>query len=107
MATATLNRERLWQLLAEVKDPEIPLNIVDLGLVVDADMEGTTAWIDLTFTTTACPCIDWIVDDTKERLLKEEGIDAVAVRIVWDPPWTVDRISEAGRRAMEHWGISA
>lgn len=96
----------LWAALGEVMDPEIPVSLVDLGLVYGIRLREGHAEVDLTFTATGCPCIDFIRDDVRERLLREPGVDRVSVRDVWDPPWTKDRVSERGRARMREMGVS-
>ncbi len=89
-------------------DPEFPISIVDLGLVYDVRASAPAAVeIDLTFTATGCPCMDFIRDDIRERLAREPGVTAVAIREVWDPPWTPARISPAGRAVLRRHGIGA
>lgn len=98
---------RIWDALREVMDPEFPISLVDLGLIYDVRVSGTTVEIDLTFTATACPCMDFIHEDIRERLLKFDDIRDIEINHVWDPPWTVDRISEEGRKALKRCGVAA
>lgn len=95
----------LQELLAEVLDPELPIGLVDLGLIYGARMEDRRAHVDLTFTATGCPCMEFIRDDVRDRLLLEGWIDDVAIREVWDPPWTRDMISQRGRRRLRELGV--
>lgn len=95
----------LLDLLSEVLDPELPISLVDLGLVYGAWLEGDTAHVDLTFTATACPCMEFIREDVRDRLMREPWIDEVEIREVWDPPWTRDRISERGRERLRTLGV--
>lgn len=99
--------ERARRALYEVQDPEFPISIVDLGLVygVSADEETARAVVRLTFTATACPCMDFIEWDVRERLEREPGIETVDIDVVWDPPWTVGRIPERGREILRAAGI--
>jgi metal-sulfur cluster biosynthetic enzyme len=99
--------KRVWDALAEIQDPEMPVNLVDLGLVyrVRVDDRGAAA-IDLTFTAMGCPASDFILEDVHERVGAVAGVSEVSVRIVWDPPWTADRLTEAGRDALESWGLA-
>lgn len=96
----------LWDALREVMDPEIPVSLVDLGLICDIRLDAGVVDVDLTFTATACPCMAFIRFDIEERLLQEENVSSVRVHEVWDPPWTKDRITEAGRAAMKQFGVS-
>lgn len=97
----------LWAALKEVMDPELPVSLVDLGLIYDLRRAGAMVEVDLTFTATACPCMTFIHEDITERLLKEPGITEVKINQVWDPPWTTDRISEEGRKALKKCGVAA
>lgn len=98
--------ERLWAALAEVQDPEMPVNLVDLGLIYGIVERDGAVQVDLTFTAMGCPASDFILEDVRERLLREPGVHEVMVNIVWDPPWTVARMTEAGRDALESWGLA-
>jgi metal-sulfur cluster biosynthetic enzyme len=98
--------DRLWAALAEVQDPEMPINLVDLGVIYRiAEADGLVE-VDLTFTAMGCPASDFILDDVRERLLREEGVREVRINVVWNPPWTVARVTEAGRDALESWGLA-
>lgn len=96
----------LWEALREVMDPEIPISLVDLGLIYDIRREGGGVEVDLTFTATACPCMAFIHFDIQDRLMKEPGVERVEVKEVWDPAWTKARISPEGRQALRHFGVS-
>ncbi len=97
----------LWSALGDVMDPEFPISIVDLGLVYAVRRQGDVVEVDLTFTATACPCMDFIHEDVRERLLREPGVGEVRIRVVWDPPWTRDRITAAGRATLRRHGVAA
>jgi metal-sulfur cluster biosynthetic enzyme len=98
--------ERLWAALAEVQDPEMPINLVDLGVIYRVAEQDGVVEVDLTFTAMGCPASDFILEDVRERLLREEGVREVHINVVWNPPWTVARVSEAGRDALESWGLA-
>ncbi|HET7275552.1 MAG TPA: metal-sulfur cluster assembly factor [Longimicrobiaceae bacterium] len=104
--TTTSDVQALWSALGEVMDPEIPISLVDLGLIYDVRLDGGAAEVDLTFTATACPCMAFIRYDIEERLLKEAGVASVSINEVWNPPWSKDRISEEGRRKMKEMGVA-
>jgi len=95
----------LLELLHEVLDPELPISLVDLGLIYGARLEGGIAHIQLTFTATACPCMEFIREDVRDRLVRETWIEAVEIQEVWDPPWTRDMISDRGRRRLRKLGV--
>ena len=98
--------QRLWAALAEVQDPEMPVNLVDLGVVYGIDERDGVVEVDLTFTAMGCPASDFILEDVRERLLREDGVREVRVNVVWDPPWTSARLTQAGRDTLESWGLA-
>jgi len=98
--------DRLWAALSEVQDPEMPVNLVDLGVIYGIDEHDGVVEVDLTFTAMGCPASDFILEDVRERLLREEGVREVRIKVVWDPPWTTARMTEAGRDALEAWGLA-
>ncbi|MCC7325866.1 MAG: metal-sulfur cluster assembly factor [Burkholderiales bacterium] len=88
--------------LREVDDPEAGMNIVDLGLVYAVETGPSGVHIDLTMTTAACPMADMIVDQVRDAVAAIAPPDtAIDVRLVWDPPWTPDRMTGI---AKEHFG---
>src|SRR5919198_1245641 len=90
---------RLWTALQEVEDPEIPISVVGMGLIVSLAYRAAERVVDLqlTFTAMGCPSMDFIQDDIRERLLAEPDVDDVRIEVVWDPVWTRSRISEEAR----------
>jgi metal-sulfur cluster biosynthetic enzyme len=98
--------QRLWAALAEVQDPEMPVNLVDLGVIYGITERDGTVEIDLTFTAMGCPASDFILEDVRERLMSEPGVSDVKINIVWDPPWTVALMTQDGRDALEAWGLA-
>ena len=100
---------RLWLALREVEDPEIPISVVGMGLIVSlAYREAERAVdIELTFTAMGCPAMDFIQDDIRERLLQEPEVGDVRIEVVWDPVWTRSRIREDARATMRRLGIVA
>jgi len=96
----------LLEALRDVEDPELPVSIVDLGLVVDLRCRDGHVAVSITFTAMCCPAMDMIIDDVRERLLREPGVVTVDVEVVWDPIWTKDRMTEDGKAAMRECGIS-
>ena len=93
--------------LDEVLDPELPISVMELGLVYGVSFEHGTARVDLTFTATACPCMDFIKEDVRDRIAMEPWVESVEINEVWDPPWTTARISKAGRRKLKTLGVGA
>lgn len=99
--------DALWQALHEVADPELPISLVDLGLITDIRRDGGNVEVDVTFTASACPCMEFIIEDVKTRLEKEPGVEHVKVTDVWDPPWTVERMTDHGRTMLRSFGVAA
>lgn len=100
---------RLWMALRDVEDPEIPVSVVGLGLIVSLayDERERAVEIELTFTAMGCPATEFIEDDIRERLLREPDVDRVRIEVVWDPVWTRSRIREDARERMRSLGIVA
>ena len=100
---------RLWTALTEIEDPEIPVSVVGLGLIVAVRYDGDrrVAEVELTFTSMGCPAMEFIQDDIRERLLREPEVDEVIIEVVWDPVWTRSRIREDARARMRSLGIVA
>ena len=98
---------RLWTALQEVEDPEIPVSVVSLGLIVSLAYAAGVVDLQLTFTAMGCPAMDFIQDDIRSRLLAEPEVDEVRIEIVWDPVWTRARIREDARATMRSLGIVA
>ncbi len=98
---------QLLAALHDVTDPELPVSVVDMGLIVGLQRDGQTARVQLTFTAMGCPCMEFIVVDIRARLLREPGVRAVEVEIVWEPVWTKARLSDDGVDIMRAWGVSA
>lgn len=96
----------LWDALRDVLDPEIPVSVVDLGLVCDIRRLDGYVEVDVTFTSTACPAVDFIKDDIRRRLLSEPDVDVVQVNETWEVNWTSARVSCEGRDGMRRYGIT-
>ena len=84
----------------------MPISLVDLGLIYGVEERDGHVEVRLTFTAMGCPATDMIVEDIRRRLLAEPGVRDVEVRVVWDPPWTAERLTPEGRFALESWGLS-
>jgi metal-sulfur cluster biosynthetic enzyme len=92
--------DQVTSCLESVVDPELGINVVDLGLIYDTRIESNRITVDMTLTTPGCPMAAMIVSDV-ERTLRGtfEGVEA-DVRLVWDPPWTPDRLSNAAKAQL-------
>lgn len=93
--------------LREVLDPEIPISLVDLGLIYGLEWNRGTVVVEVTFTATACPCMEFIREDIRDRLEREPWIDRVEIREVWDPPWSRERITPRGKARLRSLGVGA
>jgi len=89
------------QIISEIKkiyDPEIPVNIYELGLIYKIDIkEAKKVNIDMTLTSPNCPVAESLPKMVKDNILKLDGVDDVYLNLVWDPPWTKDKMSEAAK----------
>jgi ring-1,2-phenylacetyl-CoA epoxidase subunit PaaD len=96
----------IMTVLNTIPDPEMPLSIVELGMVEDVRLDGGAAAITVLPTFVGCPALPVIEDDIRSKIGAMPGVDTVDVRFVFDPPWSVDRISESGRAQLKAHGIS-
>jgi len=97
---AALTEPEARTLLKNVIDPDIGVNIVDLGLIYKIDIDGGNIQVDMTLTTPACPYGPQLIQETTYILKSQDGVDDVKIDIVWDPPWSMDLISEATKLEM-------
>lgn len=87
-----LSEDQVRLALRRVKDPEIGLNIVDLGLVYDVSLDGADVNVDMSLTSPGCPAGPQILHEAEEQLRNLPGVGGVNVNLVWSPPWTPERI---------------
>jgi len=100
-----VTEEQVRASLKQCMDPEIPISIVDLGLIYGVNIsEKNDVNIKMTMTTKGCPLHDTMVDDVKRFTRKVSGVNSVNVDIVWDPPWSMDKISEEAKAMMKNMG---
>ena len=91
-------KEKIIEEIKKIYDPEIPVNIYDLGLIYDIKVENkNTAKIKMTLTSPNCPVAESLPKEVKDGIMQVEGIDNVDLDLVWDPPWNKDRMSEAAK----------
>ena len=94
-------RPQVVDALAKVFDPEIPVNIYELGLIYDIDVDTeANVLVRMTLTAPACPSAQTIPLDAERRIREVEGLKDVKVEVVWDPPWTKDRMSDAAKLTL-------
>ncbi|HLK95544.1 MAG TPA: metal-sulfur cluster assembly factor [Nocardioidaceae bacterium] len=94
----------LTEAMRDVVDPELGINVVDLGLVYDIHVDGAQATIDMTLTSAACPLTDVIEDQTRQAL--EGLVEDFSINWVWMPPWGPDKITDDGREQLRALGFS-
>jgi ring-1,2-phenylacetyl-CoA epoxidase subunit PaaD len=105
-----IRAEEILDVLRTIPDPEMPVSIVDLGLIEDVRIEaqdrGARVAIDLLPTFIGCPAIEMIAGDITRKVGAMKGVSGTDVRVVYDPPWSVDRISAAGRASLRAHGVT-
>ena len=103
MITAELNENTIRETLRQVIDPELGCNIVDLGLIYGIQINGSTVSVTMTLTSPTCPVQESIALGAQRAILELESVEAVEVNLVWEPPWTPDRMNDQARHYL---GIS-
>ena len=105
---STVNVENVRDSLKNCMDPEVPLSIIDMGLIYGIDItENNDVNIKMTMTTKGCPLHETMVDDVKRYAKKVSGVNNVDVEIVWDPPWTMDKMSDEAKAKMKTMGAQS
>ncbi|MBW7915758.1 MAG: DUF59 domain-containing protein [Trueperaceae bacterium] len=100
-------RQQVLDALKVVHDPEIPINIVDLGLVYDLDIDGAgNVSIEMTLTSMGCPVQDLIQADAEMAAMKVDGVNSVSVEFVWSPPWSTAKMTDDGKKQMRMFGFN-
>ena len=101
------SKETLLEALKIVKDPEIPVNVVDLGLIYDLEVrEGGKVNIEMTLTSMGCPVQDMIQADAELACMQVPGVNQVDVEFVWSPPWSTDKMTDDGKKQMRMFGFN-
>ena len=97
----SISQEQVYSVLKKCMDPEIPVNIVDLGLIYGVNInESNDVDVEMTMTTRGCPLHDTLVSDVKRYIGKIGGVGNINVSIVWDPPWNIERIEPSVREKL-------
>ena len=99
-SAATITKEEVIEALRDVYDPEIPINVVDLGLIYDCEVDGGDIDIKMTLTFAGCGMGPYIAQQAEWRVSEIEGVEDVNVELVYDPPWTPEMISEEGKMEL-------
>ncbi|ELY96051.1 1,2-phenylacetyl-CoA epoxidase subunit PaaD [Natrialba taiwanensis] len=107
-AEATGLESAVWDALYEIEDPEMPISIVDLGLIygVSVDDEDGVATVDMTLTYSGCPARDMLTEEVEEVVVAVDGVEEATLRLVWSPEWTVEFVTERGKDDLREFGLS-
>lgn len=95
-----VTEDHVWEALRECYDPELPLNIVDLGLIYEVSVADDAVHVKMTLTAQGCPSHGDIADSVASQLRSIPGLKDARVEMVWDPPWDPSRMSEEGKRRL-------
>ena len=98
--TATVTREVILEALKDVFDPEIPVNVVDLGLIYGIEVTDRDVDIKMTLTFAGCGMGPYIAQQAEWRIAEVDGVEDINVEMVYDPPWTPDLINEDGKKQL-------
>ncbi|MCL5783259.1 MAG: metal-sulfur cluster assembly factor [Candidatus Thermoplasmatota archaeon] len=93
-------KEEIMEQLKQVSDPEIGMDIVNLGLVYDVEINGDKVYIRMTMTAPTCPVTPWILSEAQRVVENLEGVEAADVELVWDPPWNPVMMSDEAKEAL-------
>ncbi|MCS7171909.1 MAG: iron-sulfur cluster assembly protein [Armatimonadetes bacterium] len=98
-------REEIIEVLKTCYDPEIPVNVWDLGLIYDIQQDNGRIFIRMTLTAMGCPIGPILAEEIRTKLLELPGVEEVEVEIVFSPPWTPERLTEEGRLVLQSMGF--
>ena len=90
-------KKKIIDEIKKIYDPELPVNIYELGLIYDINVDKKKAKIKMTLTSPNCPVAESLPKEVKEGAMQVEGIDEVDLQLVWDPPWNKDMMSDAAK----------
>ncbi len=99
-----VTKDEVIATLKKCYDPEIPINLVDLGLIYDVQIDGENVLVKMTLTAPGCPASGMISMDIKKKLEAVPGVAKVDVQVVWDPPWSPSMMSESAKKQFG-WGL--
>ena len=100
MTTATVTKDEVLEALHDVFDPEIPVNVVDLGLIYGIEVDDGNVDVKMTLTFAGCGMGPYIAQQAEWRIAEIEGVEDVNVEMVFEPPWTPDQITEDGKKLL-------
>lgn len=99
-SVAEITEDRIYDVLSNVYDPEIPIDIVNLGLIYGVDINGDKVDVQMTMTSPGCPASVQITSESKYLIEELEGVSEANIEIVWDPPWTPEKMSEEAKQSL-------
>lgn len=92
--------EQIYEVLHDCYDPEIPINLVDLGLIYDVQVDEDHVNVVMTLTAQGCPAHAFISEEVRARVSQIPGVKSANVQVVWDPPWDPSRMSDAAKKQL-------
>jgi len=102
--------QKIWDALYTIDDPEMPLSIVDLGLIygvnVSKNKEMYSVSINMTITYTGCPARDYLVQTVEQKISSIDEVSSVHVSLVMSPEWSIEMITDTGKEKLKEWGVS-
>ncbi len=101
-----VKKEDIIKVLKEIYDPEIPVNIYDLGLIYAMEIQDDKVYIRMTLTAPGCPLAGYLQEEVKRRLEELEGVSEAHVEVVWEPRWNVNMMTEEGKEALRAFGFN-
>jgi metal-sulfur cluster biosynthetic enzyme len=101
-----VTKEQVMDAIREVYDPEIPINIVDLGFIYGVEIDGGKVEVSMTLTIPGCPMHQILTRQVNEAVSKLDGVEEVNVELTFEPRWTVDNISEQGKETLRGMGYN-
>jgi metal-sulfur cluster biosynthetic enzyme len=96
----------VWDALYDIEDPEMPVSIVDLGLIYGVSVDAGHATVDMTLTYSGCPAREMLTGDVEDAVANVDGVDDVTLRLVWNPPWGLEMVTEQGKADLNEFGLS-
>ncbi|WP_266077077.1 1,2-phenylacetyl-CoA epoxidase subunit PaaD [Haladaptatus caseinilyticus] len=103
---ATGLEKRIWDALYDIEDPEMPISIVDLGLIYGVEVKGDTATVVMTLTYTGCPARKMLTEEIEDAVAGVEGVEDADLELVWSPPWSIEMVTEQGKDDLREFGLS-
>lgn len=96
----------VWETLYDIEDPEMPVSIVDLGLIYGVEVDDGVAHVDMTLTYSGCPARDMLQGQIEEAIEAVDGVDDVELALVWSPAWSIELVTERGKSDLREFGLS-